>query len=115
MSGCIHSNLRANSVPARKAPFLLPLTHADDEVQLASCTLWVPVQLMDCTSGSEIRHNGRDMFEEICLYLELLLFLTGTLLYGFLFRELWRRPEVLGRLPGGKPSTNRASSLVRTG
>ncbi len=31
----------------------------------------------------------------ILLYLELLLFLAGTLLYGFLSRELQRRPEVL--------------------
>lgn len=35
------------------------------------------------------------MFEELCLYLELLFFLAGTLLYGFLARTLWRRPEVL--------------------
>jgi signal transduction histidine kinase len=35
------------------------------------------------------------MFDQILLYLELLLFLVGTLLYGFLTRELLRRPEVL--------------------
>ncbi|MEE8525884.1 MAG: ATP-binding protein [Thermoanaerobaculia bacterium] len=35
------------------------------------------------------------MFDQLLLYLELLLFLAGTLLYGFLTRELLRRPEVL--------------------
>ncbi len=35
------------------------------------------------------------MWNELCLYFELLLFLAGTLLYGFLSRELLRRPEVL--------------------
>ena len=40
------------------------------------------------------------MWNELCLYFELLLFLAGTLLYGFLSRELLRRPEVL---PGNVP------------
>ncbi len=40
------------------------------------------------------------MFNELCLYLDLLVFLVGTLLYGFLTRELVRRREVLaGNLP----------------
>jgi signal transduction histidine kinase len=37
---------------------------------------------------------------ESLLYLELLLFLAGALIYGFLARELARRPEVL---PGNRP------------
>ncbi len=41
------------------------------------------------------------MFDELCLYLDLLLFLVGTQLYGFLTRELLRRPEVL---PGNRPA-----------
>ncbi len=41
------------------------------------------------------------MFDELCLYLDLLLFLVGTLLYGFLTRELLRRPEVLA---GNRPA-----------
>lgn len=44
------------------------------------------------------------MWNELFLYFDLLLFLAGTLLYGFLSRELLRRPEVL---PG-----NRALRLV---
>lgn len=39
------------------------------------------------------------MWNELYLYVELLLFLAGTLLYGFLSRELLRRPEVL---PGNR-------------
>lgn len=35
------------------------------------------------------------MVDELCLYLELLFFLAGTLLYGFLARTLWRRGDVL--------------------
>ena len=35
------------------------------------------------------------MVDELCLYLELLFFLAGTLLYGFLTRTLWRRHDVL--------------------
>ncbi len=42
----------------------------------------------------------RVVFDELCLYLDLLLFLVGTLLYGFLTRELFRRGEVL---PGNWP------------
>ncbi len=41
-----------------------------------------------------------DPYNELLLYVEQLLFLTGTLLYGFLARELLRRPEVL---PGNWP------------
>ncbi len=37
------------------------------------------------------------MLAEICLYLELLVFLAGTLLYGFLTRELLRQPRALWR------------------
>lgn len=40
------------------------------------------------------------MWNELCLYLELFLFLAGILLYGFLSRELLRRPDVL---PGNRP------------
>ena len=39
------------------------------------------------------------MWNELCLYLELFLFLAGILLYGFLSRELLRRPDVL---PGNR-------------
>lgn len=40
------------------------------------------------------------MFAEVSLYFELLGFLAGTLLYGFLFRAVFRRPDVL---PGNWP------------
>lgn len=39
------------------------------------------------------------VFAELCLYLELLVFLAGTFLYGFLASELRRRPRVL---PGNR-------------
>lgn len=40
------------------------------------------------------------MLSELCLYLELLIFLAGTFLYRFLTRELLRRPRAL---PGNWP------------
>ncbi|MEM9555777.1 MAG: HAMP domain-containing sensor histidine kinase [Acidobacteriota bacterium] len=41
------------------------------------------------------RGDNRPVLFELLLYTELLLFIAGTLLYGFLARELLRRPDVL--------------------
>lgn len=46
-------------------------------------------------SAAVLGHNGTRVIAELLVYLELLLFLAGALIYGFLTRELLRRPDVL--------------------
>ncbi len=77
-------------------------------VQPGRCGLRTAGAAHELHSRAFFGHNA-GMLSQLLFYFELLAFLAGTLLYGFLAREIYRRRDVL---PGNRPLRAAAVTLT---
>jgi hypothetical protein len=87
----------------------LPSCSGSSQMQFQSC-----IGVVLCYGGVKSRDpkglGKKTVFEELGLYAELLIFVIGTFLYGFLTREIIRNPTING---GNRAFLALATSLTR--